>query len=449
MRFTSLFRGSITPPAPVPEPVPEPEQGAGSLTLADVWILQVPLTWHEAVGLVLEFLDGLGPNASLPDPAHIVLSPYGELRRFSAATVPGAPVTRAAALIEQLIGGSTAPAALRDLISQNSGEQPTHTSLPEFARALAYFERPNRRADVAAIYTRGQHLFEKASADRELERLRTKATTDQAPKPKAGRAGTPSRSGSVLHGVLVAALCVVIAVSSAALVWIAIAPAPPRAAALPASALGASPTQPPAAATAGGPASTVQAAAGEVMRLIGRSVAALGVSASSAKPVAPVASQSPDTTRGTGRPRAQSSANVSPQPVSAVAPARERRGQWSVSVQEVTSPIGLAEFVTVAADRSDEELLPIYSRTDLDVDPAVLVRPQMPSVPDGLAPQEEPSEFDLLIDQSGRVEQVRLVSPTNRFNDRFLVSAAKAWQFQPASRDGQPVRYRLRVRITP
>lgn len=136
----------------------------------------------------------------------------------------------------------------------------------------------------------------------------------------------------------------------------------------------------------------------------------------------------------------------------AASPARSRStggGQWTVSVQEVTSPVGLAEFVSVATDETDEHAGPVYSRADPEVDPAVLVRPQMPSIPEDLAAELETSVFDLLIDQSGRVEQVKLVSPENRFNDRILVSAAKAWQFQPATRDGQPVRYQLRLRITP
>jgi hypothetical protein len=46
------------------------------------------------------------------------------------------------------------------------------------------------------------------------------------------------------------------------------------------------------------------------------------------------------------------------------------------------------------------------------------------------------------------VEQVRLISTSNRFQDRMIVSAAKAWQFEPAMKNGQPVRYRTQIRIT-
>ena len=34
-----------------------------------------------------------------------------------------------------------------------------------------------------------------------------------------------------------------------------------------------------------------------------------------------------------------------------------------------------------------------------------------------------------------------------RFQERMLMAAAKAWKFQPALRNGQPVRYRIRIPI--
>jgi TonB family protein len=73
----------------------------------------------------------------------------------------------------------------------------------------------------------------------------------------------------------------------------------------------------------------------------------------------------------------------------------------------------------------------------------------MPSPQGPSGPDQRDSVFDLVIDQSGRVEQVHLVSPGNRFNDRMLIAAAKAWQFLPAIKDGQPVRYKLQIRIAP
>ena len=77
-----------------------------------------------------------------------------------------------------------------------------------------------------------------------------------------------------------------------------------------------------------------------------------------------------------------------------------------------------------------------------------MVRPVLPAVPPpGLSP-DQVGTLDLVIDETGRVEQVKLQSPTNRYQDRMLVAHAKSWVFKPALRDGQPVKYRTRVRVT-
>jgi outer membrane biosynthesis protein TonB len=52
------------------------------------------------------------------------------------------------------------------------------------------------------------------------------------------------------------------------------------------------------------------------------------------------------------------------------------------------------------------------------------------------------------VTERGEVEKVHLISPANRYRERMLVAAAKAWRFKPATLDGQPVRYRTTVRIT-
>jgi hypothetical protein len=73
-----------------------------------------------------------------------------------------------------------------------------------------------------------------------------------------------------------------------------------------------------------------------------------------------------------------------------------------------------------------------------------LVHPQLPSEPE---PGPTTGYFDLTVDESGRVVTVRLVSPARRYQERLLVSAAKAWRFRPALLGGRPVKYRMRVPI--
>jgi hypothetical protein len=74
----------------------------------------------------------------------------------------------------------------------------------------------------------------------------------------------------------------------------------------------------------------------------------------------------------------------------------------------------------------------------------MLVRPQMPREPQ---PGDDTGYFDMVVDEKGLVQQVKLISPRRRYHDRMLVAAAKAWQFSPATLDGQPVKYRILVPI--
>jgi hypothetical protein len=82
------------------------------------------------------------------------------------------------------------------------------------------------------------------------------------------------------------------------------------------------------------------------------------------------------------------------------------------------------------------------------VTPPVLVRPVLPKDPPPGVPLDQIGTIEVLVDEQGDVEQVHLISPANRFHERMLVSAAKMWKFRPAFKDGHPVRYRTKVRLT-
>jgi hypothetical protein len=89
----------------------------------------------------------------------------------------------------------------------------------------------------------------------------------------------------------------------------------------------------------------------------------------------------------------------------------------------------------------------IYSSEDEEVEPPVLLRPQMPAEPreDG---EPGASDLELVIDEHGLVQRARLDAATPSLNDRMIVAAAKAWQFRPATREGHAVPYVLRVPVT-
>ncbi len=89
----------------------------------------------------------------------------------------------------------------------------------------------------------------------------------------------------------------------------------------------------------------------------------------------------------------------------------------------------------------------IYSSADLDVSPPRPVGRQLPALrPAGLTDQTT-GRLEVLINSAGQVEAVKLHSPLNAYHDRMIVSAAKAWRYRPALRNGKPVRFSLVLSI--
>jgi hypothetical protein len=97
-----------------------------------------------------------------------------------------------------------------------------------------------------------------------------------------------------------------------------------------------------------------------------------------------------------------------------------------------------------------------YTATDTNVIPPVMLRQQLPSPllePGADVPPGGPY-LELLIDENGDVEQVRLRARQPQpgqtwYRHRMLLAAAKAWQFEPARLDQLAVRYLMRVPLEP
>ena len=90
----------------------------------------------------------------------------------------------------------------------------------------------------------------------------------------------------------------------------------------------------------------------------------------------------------------------------------------------------------------------MFTAADSSVTPPVIVRPVLPKEPPPNVPPEHIGTIDVVVDEQGDVLHVKLISPANRYHERMLVSAAKMWKFRPAYKDGRPVRYKTRVRLT-
>jgi TonB family protein len=102
---------------------------------------------------------------------------------------------------------------------------------------------------------------------------------------------------------------------------------------------------------------------------------------------------------------------------------------------ETTQPTEVPAIEPVLADES------IYTAADVDVSRPNFHPSQLPwQWPRGVSRTEM---LEVVISQRGEVERIKLLSPPRRMVDVMALSAAKTWTFDPALKDGAPVRYRL------
>ena len=119
--------------------------------------------------------------------------------------------------------------------------------------------------------------------------------------------------------------------------------------------------------------------------------------------------------------------DASPSPLEVNAPA---------AIEPVPEPIAVE--LPPAVDPSI-----VYSQTDQNVEPPrLLSRPLPARLPSG---GSDVPTVEIVTSPEGGVERVRLTSKPRRLVDVMELSAAKAWQFDPALKDGQPVRYRFEL----
>jgi TonB family protein len=54
---------------------------------------------------------------------------------------------------------------------------------------------------------------------------------------------------------------------------------------------------------------------------------------------------------------------------------------------------------------------------------------------------------DVVITETGAVESATMTQAIEPIYDRLVLAAAKTWRYQPARRDGAPVKFRKRIQI--
>jgi hypothetical protein len=420
---------------------PDPTNST-AISVARVIELDVPRSWQEAVAVIMEAGDVARQAGSKLSAEGCVISTIGDLHLES---VPGArllaPEVALPSVLAELLEGQAAPEALRTLVTSS---QDSPQGIDAVMTGLAYFERPQRRADIAALATRAVAAEADARADSELNRLRRTTPGRASTTAAAPESSTRMRLGKRAIGTLVAAgawFLVGVAVTG----WYLSRPAQPApdpvdsVARGSTAAEGAAPAEAPPPSGVGGLMSAASEALNSAATAGLRAIGLAAPADDSAKPPGPPPSAARP---ASGRTRAGSASATPPAAVPAV--------------PTVPAPVPMAptpaELVPVAAEPAGAMSAPspkpaFFSGSDADVEPPVLVYPQLPEPPSSsFAPGQ--AYFEILVNEGGTVERVRLMAAQARFQDRMLVSAAKAWRFKPATKDGESVRYLLRVPTT-
>jgi len=86
--------------------------------------------------------------------------------------------------------------------------------------------------------------------------------------------------------------------------------------------------------------------------------------------------------------------------------------------------------------------LRIYSSNDGGVEPPRLRSAEIPELLIA-GFEKRTNRVELVISEKGEVQQARMIGPPQRMPDIMLLSRAKELLFDPATRNGVPVRYRL------
>ena len=96
---------------------------------------------------------------------------------------------------------------------------------------------------------------------------------------------------------------------------------------------------------------------------------------------------------------------------------------------------------------------PFFTLSDSDVTPPVVVDQPLPrwSSATNLPERALRGTLELVIDEKGGVESVTLVEPVWPPYDAELLFLAKKWRYEPALKQGKPVRFKrvLVIKVDP
>ena len=389
------------------------------VSIAEVRRPELALHWHEAVAMVAEIAAMLRSEGRARVPAldTIILDADGTLRFLDEGRQSAAPGQQLGDMLDVLLSSVPCPLELRRLVDDTKSDPPGHATLEGFADALSFFERPGRPDLLRGLAARASAVALEVQASAELERLETR-TRSHADAGNA-RAGKPPSRTRRLVFVIAAAVVVLGAIAGGLLALLADTPAQATI------------------------KERMQASVERVDRLAKDAIAAI----SPAKTDAPAAPALEATSTPATAAPAQTASKSSRRSLVArpVAVSVKELQALSITSQPLPTPTDTPDAPEPEDNAPDTT---IYGDDRTDVEPAILLRPKLPTQAPASVDPEDIGILEIIVSATGAVEQVRLISTANRFEESMLVAAAKAWPFEPATKDGRRVRYRTRIRVT-
>jgi hypothetical protein len=408
------------------------------VSLAQLLDRGVPIHWDEAVAIVEALSDVLVPahagESPVPSLAEIFVTDEGNVVNGEPGRGENGPAA-IGRVLHALLGQTDVPVALRLFVTQSTAPE-TYTTIRQFAAGLAYFGKPGNVERIQAVARRYRSMPEPA---KNLTPLPLHQPVD-TPQPETSPAPDPPKNVearktvrmfprvSTWHAPLAAAIVLLV---GAAWIWSTGRVSGVRTE-------GAMPS-------AGLEADTPSDSDAAVAETVA--------------PAAPATSDTPvRTTAAAPRPRPETSRPA------AVRTAREQGGSTAPSRSQAQSDATVASSApaaavpeAAAANSVDsrgasvpevDQTVAVYSSEDGDVQPPVLLFPQLPRPLFTDQQNDMVNRMEIVVSADGSVERVRLLDGPTRMPDMMLLSGAKMWRFAPALRDGEPVRYRTVVTWT-
>ena len=366
------------------------------------------LEWFEALAIVQELCEAIqngseGPAGNPLMPATAFIDSAGQVTSLASDLKTPETVQRVGAMLRDLLPPLHARGAFREVLDHATSTPSQYRSVQELSHALSYFERPDRTGIVRRVYER----WNGALGPRES--MAWKFNEDQSPTSsprQEERSSEETKRPSRKRVLAVVAGAVFLAAMSLG-TWKVLRPARQTET------------------THGTAIETAPEPAAPPVEVVSKPLPA------ALQGRAPVATLSP--------PRDDEAALLQNSPRSA------DEVDSDVTLPARSLDIPLAQVAREPVDTS------VFGEDDSDVTRPIPIYPrQLGRLPAGTQPSDV-GVIEVVVNEFGKVESTSVVNPPRSLDEALVMtmslSAVKSWQFHPALREGQRVKYRARIGV--